>query len=247
MSPSTEQRENRALALELKFLVPAGAGEEVRAWAREKLSPDPNAPGEENDQYQITSLYFDTRDWDVFHRNGSYGRSKYRIRRYGNGSSVFLERKLKTKGFVSKRRSLAPEGHLARIQDKDLSQSWNCAWFAQRLMLRRLQPICQISYQRTARVAMGESGPLRLTIDDSLRALLVSEIAFAGDCGHQPILPERSIIELKFRGEMPVIFKEAVETFKLAPAAISKYRLAIKHFGIAKPAGSMESLSPVYA
>jgi len=44
------------------------------------------------DEYQTTSLYFDNASYDVFNRRGSFGRSKYRIRRYGEESSAFLER-----------------------------------------------------------------------------------------------------------------------------------------------------------
>jgi hypothetical protein len=37
----------------------------------------------------------------VFHRRGSFGRSKYRIRRYGEAQVGFLERKLKTRGLLT--------------------------------------------------------------------------------------------------------------------------------------------------
>ena len=68
MSPSTDTRENRELASEMKVLVsPARAGQ-ILAWARQHLSPDPHAGGPAGDGYQITSLYFDTAQFDVFHR-----------------------------------------------------------------------------------------------------------------------------------------------------------------------------------
>src|SRR5688572_2760812 len=95
MSPSTDTRENREFASETKFLVTPAVAEQIRDWARARLAPDPNASGESNDAYdayQITSLYFDTENFDVFHRKGSFGRSKYRIRRYGESEIAFLER-----------------------------------------------------------------------------------------------------------------------------------------------------------
>ncbi|MGV3773020.1 MAG: polyphosphate polymerase domain-containing protein [Verrucomicrobiales bacterium] len=247
MSPSTEQRENRTLALELKFIVPHDAGEAIRAWARGKLAPDPNAPGNENDQYQITSLYFDTPRWDVFHRNCSYGRSKYRIRRYGESETMFLERKLKTRGFVSKRRTLVSEVELGALTGNEVLAGWKGKWFHERLLLRRLQPICQISYQRTARVTMTPNGPLRLTIDDGLKGMQVAVPQFLAQGEYHPLLAGQAIIELKFRGEMPVIFKELLEKFNLSPVGLSKYRTAVKAFGIATPAQKEDEMRVAYA
>src|SRR5437899_9692609 len=104
MSPSLDLRENRELASESKFQVPQHVAHEVLEWARGRMSPDPNGSGDMNDGYQITSLYFDTEQFDVFARKGSFGRTKYRVRRYGPSDIVFLERKLKTGGLVTKRR-----------------------------------------------------------------------------------------------------------------------------------------------
>jgi len=76
LSPSLDVRESREFASEIKFQVPDFAGEAILEWARGRLSADPNASnGAQNDAYQITSLYFDTEEYDVYHRNGSFGRS----------------------------------------------------------------------------------------------------------------------------------------------------------------------------
>src|SRR4051812_19287964 len=105
MGYSTEIRENRAFASEIKFIVPGRAIDGLRAWARGRLRPDPYGGGPFGDTYQTNSLYFDTGRFDVLHRRGSFGRSKYRVRRYGSASEVFLERKLKKSDLVTKRRS----------------------------------------------------------------------------------------------------------------------------------------------
>src|SRR5262249_17280413 len=117
MSPSLDVRENRELASEIKFQVPAHIGQSVLEWARGRMSPDPNGTGDTNDGYQITSLYFDTEQFDVFARKGSFGRTKYRIRRYGPSDIVFLERKLKTGGLVTKRRAGVEVEELRRLED----------------------------------------------------------------------------------------------------------------------------------
>src|SRR4030095_15869475 len=146
MSPSTATRENREFASEIKFLISAELAEQVRRWARNALAPDPHAGGQSGDVYRITSLYFDTESFDVFHRNSSFGRSKYRIRRYGDAEIAFLERKLKTKGLLTKRRTIVPIRELPRLVDEPAP--WEGRWFQRRLQLRELVPVCQISYER---------------------------------------------------------------------------------------------------
>jgi hypothetical protein len=179
MSPSIDSRENREFASEMKFLVSSELAAQIRGWARGHLSPDPYAGGEAGDGYQITSLYFDTEPFDVFHRRGSYGRSKFRIRRYGEGEVAFLERKLKTRGLLTKRRSIVKLEELERLSALEATKDWAGYWFHRRLLARGLSPVCQISYRRTARVAMTPNGPIRLTLDDNLRALPAAGMWFS--------------------------------------------------------------------
>jgi len=231
MSPSTDLRENRAFASELKFVVGRPLAEEIREWARVRLAPDPNANGEWSDGYQITSLYFDTPHFDVFHRKGSFGRSKYRIRRYDVSQVAFLERKLKTRGLVSKRRTIVELDQLQRLAGAEPDRGWPGYWYHQRLLARRLRPICQIAYRRTARVAMTRCGPIRLTLDDDIRAQPVPGLAF-NDQKEGVLLSENQvIIELKYCLEMPVLFKRLAEEFALNPQSISKFRLAAVALG----------------
>src|SRR5947208_2079010 len=194
---SIDLREYREFASELKFLVSPPTAERIREWARARLVPDPNASGESSDAYRITSLYFDTRHFDVFHRRGSFGRSKYRIRRYGASEVAFLERKLKTRGLLSKRRSVVKLAELKRLGDTRPERGWAGFWYHQRLLARRLNPVCRISYRRTARVAMTGFGPIRLTLDDDIRALGANELDFGGDAAGRHLSAEKVIIELK--------------------------------------------------
>ena len=211
-------------------------------WARTRLLPDPNASADgRQDFYSITSLYFDTELFDVFHRNGSFGRSKYRIRRYGPGKTVFLERKLKTRGLVSKRRACVDLEELPRLHGAEAEPGWPGFWYHQRLLARRLRPICQIGYQRTARVAMTPHGPIRLTFDRCIRTIPLELAAFHDPAAAVELSPDQMIIEFKFRVAMPVLFKELVETFGLTAKRISKYRLAVVALGMVD---SLEPESP---
>ncbi|HSA03504.1 MAG TPA: polyphosphate polymerase domain-containing protein, partial [Candidatus Paceibacterota bacterium] len=232
MSPSTEQRENREFAAETKFILTPAVAAQVRNWAHARLAPDPNAVINQGNNYQITSLYFDTDQFDVFHRRGSYRRAKYRIRRYDQSEIVFLERKLKTRGLVTKRRSAIRLHELSRLSEPERLNTWPGYWYWQRLRLRRFRPVCQISYERIARVAMTDRGPIRLTLDEGLRSAPVGDLGYVDDRWGLSLLENRYILELKYFHEMPVLFKLLVEEFALNPQPVSKYRLAVTALGL---------------
>jgi hypothetical protein len=214
--------------------VSPGEAEAIRRWARARLLPDPHGHGPDNDQYSTTSLYFETAAQDVFFRRGSHGRAKYRIRRYASSDMVFLERKLRTKELLSKRRSLVPLSDLPRLDQPAAAwpAHWSGAWFGQRLHSRKLAPVCQVSYHRTARLAPTAYGPARLTLDEQVCAQPTTTITLH-DGSTQPVLTDRVIVELKFRVEMPAVFLALVEEFGLTPATVSKYRLSMTALGLA--------------
>lgn len=231
MSPSTDTREYREAAWELKFLVTQTMAESIRAWARSRLQPDPHSEGEHGDGYRITSLYLDTEKFDVFHRRGSFGRSKYRVRRYGSSDIAFLERKLKTKGLLAKRRSTLSLTQLHKLHESSAFRDSEAYWFHRRLLARGLRPICQITYRRTARFSLTSLGPIRLTLDDDLAAIPVSQLAFEDQVPARHILPDHRVLELKYRGETPALFKELLQDFALKPNTFSKYRHAARILG----------------
>ena len=234
-----DTREARGSASELKFLVDSSRGDQVRAWAREHLEPDPHGSGPFNDEYLTSSLYFDTDNRDVFHRRGSFRKAKYRIRRYGHVDTVFLERKLRTSKMVIKRRTLMPIGildDLERLTAPDLTGPGG--WFHRRLTARGLRPVCVLSYRRMARAMVIDGMQARLTLDDRVRVAPVAHAHFNGDLG-VPVLEERLILELKFRGQLPAVFKRLVEEFTLAAAPVSKYRFGMTALG--DPAGNNPS------
>ena len=227
LSSGITSREMRVRATELKFLLSPDVANDVRVWARAWLDADPNGSGPAADEYRTTSLYFDTRTFDVFHRRGSFGRAKYRVRRYGRERAVFLERKLRTSSLLAKRRTSIDVGELESLERNAVSHGWSGAWFHGRLLARRLRPLVQVSYRRTARVGQLEYGPARLTLDDELRAVPVDGLGFRQEAGSEA-LPDRVILEMKYRTAMPAMFKQLIEEFSIVPARVSKYRLALE-------------------
>jgi hypothetical protein len=129
MSGSFHSRETRDFARETKFLVSAGIIDDVRAWARANLGNDPHGTGEFGDHYATTSLYFDTASHDVYHRNSSHARGKFRIRRYGLLDFIFLERKMRTERLLAKRRTTVPLDDLQRIGEPERTRTGQATGF----------------------------------------------------------------------------------------------------------------------
>jgi hypothetical protein len=222
---------NRESAREVKFLIDPARAKDVRQWARTRMDRDPFAAGDSGDNYRTTSLYFDTNQFDIFHRRGSFARSKYRIRRYGAAEGIFLERKLRTRELVSKRRSIVDIHDLQRLEETEATPGWPGFWFHRRLLLRQLKPVCQIAYARTARIAKADYGQMRLTIDEDIRALPVESLMF--DHGSEGLLlsDREHVLELKYVRQMPALFKQLIAEFTLEPVRFSKYRLAAERLG----------------
>lgn len=228
MSPHA--RETRPFASEVKFVVESATGARIREWARTNLEPDPHGGGAFNDEYHTASLYFDTAGGDVFHQRGSFGRSKYRVRRYGSASFVFLERKLRKPGILVKRRTTVALDEIDRLSHSRADPEWPGDWFHRRLLLRQITPICELSYSRTARFARTAEGPVRLTLDQDIRVLPAAAPRFSGN-GGALVVDGQMILELKYRQHAPAIFKRLVEEFGLEPQRASKYRLGMTALG----------------
>ena len=200
------------------------------------MAPDPHAGGAAADEYRVTSLYLDTENFAVYERRGSFARSKYRVRRYGENERIFLERKLKTRNRVGKLRSIVDIDEIATLEHADAPKRWAGHWFHQRVQVRELRPVCQISYSRMARLAVSEGGPIRLTLDNDPRAVRVDGYAFADSTRGVKLLPERRILELKFKLEIPGLFKQLIHQFDPRPETSSKYRMAVEALELRKEA-----------
>jgi len=235
----SHSREVRPHAYEVKFVVPTGLANEIRRWARLELDADPHGGGPHGDEYCTTSLYLDNPALDVFHRRGSMGRSKYRIRRYDAAPQVFLERKMRQPAVLAKRRTLVPIASLSQLSPSSpllddrvttIDAGWSGRWFHQRIAVRRLRPVCQVSYFRMARGIFSGRETIRLTLDSELCARPALGYSFDRDPG-APIAGlldgGATILELKYPGPAPALFKRLVERFALVPKTASKYRMGL--------------------
>ena len=226
-------RETREFVYELKFFVEHQGASALLDWVRSRLAPDPHGHGAHADSYRVSSLYFDTAAHDVLARRGSFARSKYRVRRYGESGQVFLERKTRGAYRVFKRRSAIAVACLPALLAAQPMRGWSGYWFHRRLLARRLAAVNRVDYLRIARIGQSSYGPLRLTLDQELTAWPVGELAFRPGNGGIGLLPDRLILELKFGHAMPAVFKALIHEFAPRLAGISKYRLACQALGLA--------------
>jgi hypothetical protein len=234
VSPGLYRDEDRTPAFEVKFLLTTAEAREVERRLRGGLAPDPHADPRLGGAYRVTSVYFDTPAFDVYHRADGFRRRKYRVRRYGDAPTAFLERKAKKQQRVRKRRSAVGLGEVVRILG-DVPADWDGAWFAQQLARRGLRPVCRVSYERVALVGACPEGPIRVTFDRAARGGPASSPEPHPVADGPTLLGDEVITEFKFLGAMPTVFKDLVEGLSLAPRSVSKYRRCVEAVGLAGP------------
>lgn len=222
--------ETRAPTSEIKFIVEPGVAARIRSWARMHCAPDPHGSGDNGDEYDTRTLYFDTAQLDVFDRRGSFARAKYRVRRYDGSDAIFLERKLRCPGLLIKRRIPCPFDLLELLNETNAVVGWSGEWFHRRLRIRHLRPVCQVSYRRMARHSVSAEGFMRLTVDTDLRVRKTDEARFSDDAA-TAFLESQAIVELKVGTSVPAIGRRFVEEFALNPHNASKYRLGMTWLG----------------
>jgi hypothetical protein len=231
-------RETREFVYELKFYIAEAGEAPLLHWIRTHLAPDPHGHGPHGDTYRVSSLYFDTALHDVLARRGSYARSKYRVRRYGESEQVFLERKTRGAYRVFKRRSPIAAAALPALLTPQPMRGWSGYWFHRRLLARGLAAVSRVDYERVARIGQSSYGPMRLTLDRDLTARPARELTFRAGGSGVGLSATRLILELKFGHAMPAVFKGLIREFAPRLAGISKYRLAAQALGLV-PADSI--------
>lgn len=214
---------------EIKFHLPGDRFDEVILAVRSRMRPDPFGAGTHGDTYRTQSIYFDTPDYSVFHQDAGFDVVKYRIRKYGTSPHLFFEEKNKKSGIVRKRRTRVEAASAEAVAEAAALPE--TAWFRRRLEPSELKPVCQIGYERIARTAVEDGQPLRLTIDRGLRAHGSGSLEFRDLLAEGVELPI-SILEIKYPGALPQLFKNIIREFSLNPTRLSKYRSAMRHCGI---------------
>lgn len=214
---------------EIKFLIDEAVANELLDWSNRHLDIDPHSDPEFGRGYRVNSLYLDTAQFDVFYRSEGYRQQKFRLRRYGNEPTVWFEQKRKRHGLVKKKRVGVVDTELSRRLVLPSDLEWEGHWYRQRIEERLLRPVCQITYERSAFVKSVNGTSMRLTIDHNLITLPTNQWAVpTSPLEGVTLLEGKRILELKFRGAMPVIFRDLVERHRLHVTSFSKYRTAVE-------------------
>jgi hypothetical protein len=216
-------------AIELKYLLSIDAARRVETWARDHLPPDPHGVA---GLYHTTSLYCDTPCLDIFYGSPGHRRSKYRVRRYGDGCAVHLERKTKKGGCVRKRRESIPLEALPAMAAPEDTQGGS--WFHHKVRFHDLRPVCRIAYNRTAFIGTAPEGALRLTLDRDPIGVPAQDWELPPLYDGHNFLSDSVILELKFHASLPLLFRRLLAELPSNTAKASKYRLCLEALGIAR-------------
>ena len=213
---------------ELKFaLTPEECGV-VKRWAQQHMSPDGFAA---DGVYRISTLYLDTRHLDVYHKVLEGGGTKYRVRRYGDESVVYLERKVRKGSLVRKRRAVLPLSKLSRVLRKPLRTGDWVETFSERVRDLRLAPTLLVSYDRSA-----WTGPqnARLTIDENIQGWRGEGLARmqGPPDGRGDLVPDAIVLELKYDHERPRMFEDLMALLGRDESGFSKYGRSLQAAGM---------------
>jgi len=219
---------NIPLRHELKYFITPAEMNVLRGVLTPVMQLDPN--GNENNEYHIRSLYFDTINDDALEEKiaGVGNRKKYRMRIYNFSDKVIkLECKSKYGDLISKQsvtipRDLAeqliagdPEG-LQRMRHPLLHDMFR------EMRTRLLRPAVIVDYVREAYIHPAEE--VRITFDKTLRTGLYSHDIFNKDIPTYPVFDDPvEILEVKYDEFLPSYIQSILSGITAQRSAISKY------------------------
>ena len=219
---------NIPLRHELKYHITPAELTVLRGVLAPVMQLDPN--GNENNEYHIRSLYFDTINDDALEEKiaGVGNRKKYRIRIYNFSDKVIkLECKSKYGDLISKQsvsipRELAeqliagdPDG-LQRMRHPLLHDVYR------EMRTRLLRPAVIVDYVREAYIHQAEE--VRITFDKQVRTGLYSVDLFNPQIPTYPVFDDPvEILEVKFDEFLPSYLQSILSGITAQRSAVSKY------------------------
>jgi hypothetical protein len=234
LSPGLRANGDKSIAaFELKFAVQVAQARDLLELAKNHMTLDPYCDPRSGGAYEVHGLYFDTPEFHVYRRIGPHATQKLRLRRYGKTEHVSLEHKKKSNGRVSKQRTIVRDAELRNLNELDPASDWEGFWFIEKMNSRRVRPMCEVSYLRTALTGNLHGDSFRLTLDRQLRCRPFVDWQLQGANEGSSLLNEQLILELKFCDVMPAFFKRLIADFQLSQGRLSKYRMSIEACGLA--------------
>ena len=215
---------------ELKFFISPLEYEVLHRVLDRTLHRDPN--GDENNEYAIRSLYFDTRVNDALidKIDGVKNRDKYRIRMYNFSDKVIrMECKTKVGQLISKRsigipRLLAEQLIAGDPTGLERTRSGLLRDVYREMAINGLRPAVMVDYVREAYIHA--AAEVRITFDKHLHSGLQSADIFNPRVPTVPVFDHNEmILEVKFNRFLPPYIRDILCTHvhSAQNSAISKY------------------------
>ena len=224
---------------ELKYYISQSQYQVLSRLLRATLQPDRH--GDENNEYHIRSLYFDTVYNTALAEKiaGVADRDKYRIRIYNRSDSIIrMECKSKINTYISKRsvgidRDLCEQLIAADPTGLEHSASGLLRDVFREMRLRLLRPVVVVDYVREAYTHPVEE--VRITFDKQLRSGLGATDIFNKNLPVFPPLPDpdQIILEVKFNRLLPTYISQLLSSAAgwASRNAISKYTICRQYEG----------------
>jgi hypothetical protein len=228
---------------ELKYVIDRGQYHTLVQALAAFMQPD--AHGDREGRYLVTSLYYDTADyksyWDKI--QGHRYRRKLRVRVYGDGAvspdtPAFVEIKQRTSRTILKKRVALPYAaaidlcHTGRGVD-GMAGSEEGPVVDEIRYLRtalHLQPACIVSYDRLAFQGSQADPGLRVTFDTNLKGrahdLSLLSTGYAENRFFAP--PQWCIMEIKANGHVPLWLTRLIGEQRCTSRRVSKYCRALE-------------------
>ncbi|MET3558090.1 SPX domain protein involved in polyphosphate accumulation [Streptococcus rupicaprae] len=185
-------------------------------------------------QSTISSLYFDTEDFQMVQDSlaKKHGKEKLRLRTYDTSGSLdapaFLEIKQKLDGVGYKYR-VATTPRLAGRELAGQTSDWKMAEQLQELHDRydNIQPRMLIRYQRQSFKGRGNQS-VRVTLDKNVTYGLVTGMTLVAPFEQHLIADNQMIMEIKVATSTPAWLEEILAKYQLEKTSFSKYGQAYR-------------------
>lgn len=218
---------------ELKYRVSESIAHSIGEYIRTFMKHDPYSLVLPNRQYEISSLYFDSNDFDLLQHTlmGRWNRHKLRIRAYNSQRDwAFLEIKRRSGMSILKSR--------AKVMRKDVTRILNSFHIPDYCNERQRHIVEQFNYHKNTIQAQGkvivrykreafvmkEAGNLRITFDRDLEYKRATNFNIDLDQAQLEKSPLGFVIlEIKFTEHYPSWLTNIIRMFELDHSSMSKY------------------------
>ena len=228
---------------ELKYLLDRAQCEVLTKALAAYLTPD--AMGDDDGRYLITSLYYDTADYKAYWDKveGHRFRRKVRVRVYGDqevtpDTTCFAEIKQRINKTLQKKRVVLPYSvatGLCGVGEEvqgDLSETDRAVVSEIRYLqgTLQLQPACVVSYNRLAFEGSEYDPSLRVTFDTNLKGRVhdLSLLSKGYAESHFFLPPEWCVMEIKVNYRVPYWLTQLIGRYQCTLRRISKYCTALE-------------------